>query len=122
MSTRYLFVTIALLAITSSEAARGCSYRGVRWYVGSDSQAQMTVRNTENCGHNIALYGATRIVSISVAQRAAHGIAGRSGLSSFAYKPNPGYVGTDNFVIKVETESAGSSGTTNIRVDVLVTQ
>jgi hypothetical protein len=52
---------------------------------------------------------ATEIVGNRIVQRARHGIAGIS-TNTMAYKPNPGYVGRDEFVVEVAYRQANEPG------------
>ncbi len=61
-----------------------------------------------------------QISSIGIASRAKFGIAGTDGSSFYAYKPNPGFVGKDEFVVTLIGSSGTTRGTATVRVQVTV--
>ena len=70
----------------------GCRYEG-----------SMVVTRDTACERPYRPYSggrAVEIVSNRIVQRARHGIAGASG-NTFAYQPQKGYVGTDDFLVEV---------------------
>ena len=60
------------------------------------------------------------ITSIRLVNRARSGIAGTDGSSFYAYKPNPGFVGRDSFVVELTGTSGTTRGRAEIKVEVTV--
>ena len=59
------------------------------------------------------------IVSNHVIQRARHGIAGANG-NTFAYSPNKGFAGTDEFVVEVAYKQGSENGKFTVHWNVTV--
>ncbi len=59
------------------------------------------------------------ILSNRVIQRARHGIAGANG-NTFAYSPNKGFVGTDEFVVEVAYKQGSENGKFTVHWNVTV--
>ena len=79
----------------------GCRYEG-----------SMVVTRDTACERPYRPYATGRLVQIvgnRVVQRARHGIAGASG-NTFAYKPENGYVGPDDFMVEVAYRQENQSG------------
>src|SRR5262245_13798353 len=126
LRTGFLSATLAaawLLSATTTNAAcvspgfnpsdifcNGCTYQG-----------SMGMSRDEACERVYRARGAEQILSNRVVQRARHGIAGANG-NTFAYKPSTGYVGPDEFTVKVDYRQGNEVGAFFVHWNILVQQ
>jgi hypothetical protein len=92
-----LVASVVLLGAASAQDASSCrvltSWAG--W--GQDGTATFDVGAGKTCLLGASTFG--RFVSSKVAQRPAHGTVRQLSVSSWKYTANPGFTGTDSFVI-----------------------
>jgi hypothetical protein len=88
----------------------GCRYEG-----------SMSMSRDEACERFYRTQGTAQFLSNRVIQRARHGIAGANG-NTFAYKPAKGYVGPDEFTVKVNYRQGSDVGVFFVHWNVLVQQ
>jgi hypothetical protein len=78
------------------------------WYVAAGGVCTSTNRHPEN------------ISRIEITAQPSHGIAGKNGISGIAYRPIPGYRGSDAFTYtvtsKAESRFQGQIATVNVFV------
>jgi hypothetical protein len=105
----------ALLSIASSPAASEprCDNDRFRFDFGASATTRVRVIRDTVCERSIAIHGAYVISGFTIDQRASHGIAGvsaaRDGVTlRWAYKPNAGFTGEDEFVVKVTLVGRGN--------------
>ena len=101
--------------------AADCHVDHYNFVFGSDAQTIMTVKTGKVCTSGFTFRGGG-LQSMQVQQAAQNGVAAVS-VQRLAYKPNPGFVGHDSFVIKVTGETMGRivhRGETNIMFNVSV--
>ena len=117
-ATTVLAGVLALVAATAAEAA--CARSGYRFGPGIDrAQSRWIVDAGKPCA--TVLNPARLFLSgLTIAERAAHGVAGVGSRYQYAYNPQPGYVGRDRFVVRIEFEQNGVRGATLVAVDVVV--
>ena len=96
----------------SGSFCNGCKYEGAM----SMSRDQ-TCERVYNPGG--AAINPMSILSNHVIQRARHGIAGANG-NTFAYSPNKGFVGTDEFVVEVAYKQGNENGKFTVHWNVTV--
>jgi hypothetical protein len=118
---RLVIISFVFALIFPSWALANCSHPPLPWRYGSTlsqtwvSTAGSICSSRSNHPENIA--------SITIVTRASHGIAGRSGPDLVAYKPNPGFKGTDYFEYAVTSNSnyrEGAGLVAHVRIDVVV--
>jgi hypothetical protein len=96
----------------SGSFCNGCKYEGA-----------MSMARDQTCARVYTPGGAAitpmSILSNHVIQRAKHGIAGANG-NTFAYSPNKGFSGTDEFVVEVAYKQGNESGKFTVHWNVTV--
>lgn len=118
-----------LLALAASPAAAAgtCQVTPFQLNFGQDVETRMVVRSGTVCGASFVQGGRGRTISagginhLGIAEQAQHGRAGTSGMTTWGYQSQKGYVGGDRFVV----ESSGEimydrviRGVSRITVDV----
>jgi hypothetical protein len=100
----------------SGRFCNGCKYEGAM----SMSRDQTCERvYTPGGGLGAGSTNQMSILSNHVIQRARHGIAGANG-NTFAYSPNKGFSGTDDFVVEVAYKQGNESGKFTVHWNVTV--
>jgi hypothetical protein len=64
--------------------------------------------------------GVFGILSSKVVTKPKNGIVGKSSVRRYAYKPNPGYFGSDEFDVDVVYDRDGANETTTLHVSVYI--
>jgi hypothetical protein len=102
----------------ASVQAAECIVVGHRATFGSNSTGNFEVSSGQSCHYAFDLRGA--VASSKIATPARHGTVRMIDLSSFEYKPNAGFTGSDSFAIEATGESQTGKGrsvlTMNVRV------
>jgi hypothetical protein len=118
---RLATILFAFALIYPSWALAGCSHPTTSWRFGSTFSATWVSTDGGICSsHN---FHPENIASITMVTRASHGIAGRTGPSLVAYKPNPGFKGTDFFEYAVTSNGhyrEGAGLVAYVRINVVV--
>jgi hypothetical protein len=100
----------------SGRFCNGCKYEGAM----SMSRDQTCERvYTPGGALGVSSTNPMSIVSNRVIQRAKHGIAGANG-NTFAYSPNKGLSGTDEFVVEVAYKQGSENGKFTVHWNVTV--
>jgi hypothetical protein len=102
-----------IAAITNADAA--CKHPPVPWRFGQSITSEWVTDNKSVCVSTN--YHPENIANIEIERKPEHGVAGKSGPFGIAYKPNPGFHGTDTFQYAVRP----NDGRSVARVSVLVT-
>ncbi|MBK9081876.1 MAG: hypothetical protein IPL88_07260 [Rhizobiales bacterium] len=110
----------ALVLIAADAAQAACARSGYRFGPGIHrAQSLWVVEAGKPCA--TVLNPARLFLSgLTIAERASHGVAGVGSRYQYAYNPQPGYVGRDRFVVRIEFEQNGRRGATLVAVDVVV--
>ena len=111
---------LALLLSSVSNAYAACKHDRIPWRFGQ-SMASMWVtddRSVCTSTHNHPEH----IAKIEIESRPQHGVAGKSGPFAVAYKPNPGFHGSDAFTYAVTSNDNYRRGAGLVaRISVFVT-
>jgi|SRR5712671_7072316 len=116
-------IWMALIAIGSiySNDARaqspGCVSR-FTFCAGCDTFTTITVRTGKVC--TIRYTTGSAIFSQKVVVRPRGGVYGTTNETFGAYKPNPGFVGSDSFQVDIEFERSGQRFVTHLKANVNV--
>ena len=119
--TTLLVLAVWICCLTPVEA--GCRVGGFIFAWGSDTSANMLVTGGSTCAINLRAGSRSAFESIRINSRPAHGTAGSSGSYSVAYRPTPGFRGTDSFTFTVRGTGGQAINvvkSTTIRVNVTV--
>jgi hypothetical protein len=108
---RTMLLMLAIWISCSSAADAGCRVGTFRFSWGSDTSASMLVTQGSTCAINLRAGGGSAFGSIKISSRPAHGTAGASGSYSVAYRPKPGFTGSDSFAF---TASGSGSREPNV--------
>jgi hypothetical protein len=96
--------TAASLGACCASSAIAASCTGPFRFYGPTASAQGTTKRDQPC--SIVYGGRSDIIGYNVVQPPRFGVLGSAGHSGgrllTAYKPNPGYMGTDEFAVSVE--------------------
>jgi len=97
-------VAAASLAACCATSAIAANCTGVFRFYGPTASAQGTTRRDQPC--TIVYGGRSDIIGYSIVQPPRFGVLGSAGHSGgrflTAYKPNPGYVGPDEFAVSIK--------------------
>ncbi len=122
--------SILILAASTWPAAAApgaCHVDPFQLSVGADVETHMVVKSGAVCGVSFVQGGRGRTVSagginrLGISEQAGHGRAGTSGMTSWGYASQKGYVGHDRFVVESSVEIMYDRilrGTSHITVDV----
>jgi hypothetical protein len=96
-------ITILFALLSPSMALADCAHPPIPWTYGGTVSSTWVTTNGAICkSHNLHQ---ENIASIQMVTKASHGIAGRAELFAVAYKPNPGFKGSDFFEYAVTSNS-----------------
>ncbi|MBL8589523.1 MAG: hypothetical protein JNK46_13400, partial [Methylobacteriaceae bacterium] len=87
-----------------------------------ESTSLWRTRAGEACAGQLFPGPRTTLHGLAIERQAANGVAG-AGVGSklhYAYNPRPGFVGRDQFVMRIDYEINGQRGASRVRVDVEV--
>jgi hypothetical protein len=113
-------VIIAILSMYSADAyaqSRGCASR-FRFCAGCDTFTTISVRAGKVC--TIRYWTGSAIFGQKVTVRPRGGVYGTANETYGAYKPNPGFVGSDSFQVGIEYERSGQRFVTHLKANVNV--
>jgi hypothetical protein len=102
----------------------GCSVPHFDFVDNGQSRANMYVKAGGVCGFHFRVRGGISgkfgVLGNSVSRPPRHGIVGKASIYQFAYKPNAGYVGDDDFDLRVRYDRYGVKTETTLHVSVSV--
>jgi hypothetical protein len=112
---------VVIVAFSPREAQAVCKIGHYIIRIGETTSANWTTDGSP-CVSNFKLAKTSKFSSLRIASKPSHGFAGRSGVDSIAYRADPGFKGTDAFVISIEGHGKGKpgEGTAIVRVYVRV--
>jgi hypothetical protein len=113
-----LFTPLFLAAVTSAQA-QSCHVPRFRFCAGCTTDLSIGVKRGATC---VIRYwtGSGRVFSQKMVVRPRGGIYGTANVTLGAYRANPGFVGTDQFEVRIEWETQGRRTFTNLRVSATV--
>ncbi len=120
---RFLSATAASFVVMTGVAQANCTRTPFTFGLGTpETDTHWRIERGTSCAGKIhggnGRTGLTSFHSLSVAQRASHGLAGVFSTYRYAYEPAAGFIGKDHFVVKVKFDTNGVNGETNINFDV----
>src|SRR5258707_292592 len=105
---RWIFAGLLLLSIL--DTAEACQIPKYQWSDAYTSTVKITVyRNQTNCSSSMWTAGVA-IKTVRIARNPSHGRAGVLRLSTWAYQPDPDFVGQDEFTVAIDYEKRGTLG------------
>jgi hypothetical protein len=110
--------TIASLASLTPVRADECIVVGSPTTFGADMNGTFEVDAGESCHYAFRLRGA--VESSRILTPAKNGTVRMLNLTSFEYRPHPGYRGTDSFAIEASGESQTGKGASVLNMTVRV--
>jgi hypothetical protein len=113
-------IALLMLACWPVAAKADCDKSPVRWHFGKSVSSYWRVKAGSVCTKELRTAKYTTLTGLAISSKASHGIAGRSGLYSIAYRPEPNFKGTDNFTIAIDGSYGSRSGTALMYVSVTV--
>jgi hypothetical protein len=119
-------ISVAGLA-TAAPALAECSYTRLNLESGTRTSISMVVdRNTActifaNAGSTSLPSGIASFLDTSIVRRPRSGIAGVASKHEWGYKPNPGFVGRDSFVVQMRYVRNTQSQPQTLLIDIDVT-
>lgn len=112
-------ILIAFAALSSAPAhAAECVGSGYRSTFGADGAAFFEVRGGQPCHYAFNVGGVVR--SSKILTRPKNGTVRMLNLTSFEYRPKPGYTGPDTFSIEAVGTSQTGSGRSVLTMNVAV--
>jgi hypothetical protein len=115
-----LIVFLAVLSASTSSIA-GCNSPGLgRWHFGEVHRLEWHSTGGDICATELRPDPQTGMTNLQIATKARHGLAARAGLTGIAYRPAPGFKGTDTFSFSFSGAGIRTSGTTTVQVVVEV--
>jgi hypothetical protein len=115
-----LALVLLLCGLGDAVAACNASPRVGRWHFGETRTLFWHTSEGGICATDLGPAATTQMSSLRIVRRAAHGMAGREGLSGIAYQPKPGFKGVDTFSFAFSGTGSMSKGTTTFTVQVTV--
>src|SRR5947199_9931836 len=107
---RATLATVLLLALGATEAS-ACNYVNFRFFFGTDSETDMTVRSGQPCSMPLITGGRASYSGI-VISRPARGGTARADASGVTYQSKPGFKGADSFPFTLSGTPPLRSGST----------
>ena len=86
---------VVLCAGMPTMASAECKHAPIPWEFGRSISSTWRITGGSTCGSNN--YHPENIARIEIETRPKNGVAGKSGPFGVAYKPNPGFKGSDTF-------------------------
>src|SRR5579871_2091164 len=112
---------VILLASVPTAASADCNSPGLgKWRFGETIKLVWHSTDGGICSTDLRPYSSTQMLNLQIVARPRHGTAGRSGLTSIAYRPAPGFKGTDSFTVSLSGIGHITQGTTTVQVAVTV--
>lgn len=116
-----MVITLGATTVSAGAQTAGrCDLQGVFWQPGNDVHTRLIVGSGVPCRRGISSNINIEFVRAEVSGKARNGIAGAANAYTFAYKSNPGYVGSDNFQITFHIRQGGQMVKTRYNVAVEV--
>src|SRR4051794_27841872 len=116
---RQLVIAILFLMSLGIAEASACSFVNFRFFFGTDSETDMTVRSGQPCSIPLVTGGRASYSGI-VISRPARGGTARATSSGASYQSRPGYKGPDSFAFTASGTTPHRTGSTTIEVRVTV--
>ena len=114
-------LALAVLLLTSAGVAEAsaCNFVNFRFFFGTDSDTDMTVRSGQPCSMPLITGGRASYSGI-VISRPARGGTARADSSGVTYQSRPGFKGPDSFAFTVSGTTPFRTGSTTVVVRVSV--
>lgn len=111
-------VILASLASVSAAQAIECNVKGNRTVFGQSVNAGFSIKSGRSCTSGYTSGG--MVQDAKVAQQPQHGSVRLLNNSSFEYRAQPGYAGSDAFVIEATGSDTRGTGTSVVTYSVTV--
>jgi hypothetical protein len=115
---RTILATVLLMILGMADAS-ACSFVNFRFFFGTDSETDMTVRSGQPCSIPL-ITGGRASYSGFVISRLPRGGTARANSSDATYQSKPGYKGPDSFAFTASGTTPFRTGSTTIEVRVTV--
>jgi hypothetical protein len=99
--------------------ASACSFVNFRFFFGTDSETDMTVRSGQPCSIPLVTGGRASYSSMVISRPPRNGTA-RANSSGATYQSRPGYRGPDSFAFTASGTTPHRTGSTTIEVRITV--
>jgi hypothetical protein len=116
---RRLALAVALLMTAGIAEASACNFVNFRFFFGTDSDTDMTVRSGQSCSIPLITGGRASYSGIVISRQARAGRAGADS-SGVTYQAKAGYKGPDSFAFTVSGTNPHTTGSTTVVVRVTV--
>src|ERR1041384_1000301 len=110
-----LALAVLLLMGAGVAEASACSFVNFRFFFGTDSETDMTVRSGQPCSMPLITGGRASYSGIRISRPARGGMA-RADSSGVTYQSRPGYKGPDSFAFTVSGTTPHRTGSTTVEV------
>jgi len=123
-----LATAVAVAAAGVVRADQDCNFPHFRFTDDGVTSASIWVRSGAGCKFHFeipnSVFGLSGILSSSVTLRPRNGLLGRNTSRIYVYKPNDGFVGADQFEIKVHYNRDNNTGdhVSLLRIDATVSK
>jgi hypothetical protein len=100
-----------------------CLHPRVRYVQNGTTEFYIYVKAGTSCGFALngsGSAGATGILSVNISARPKHGVLGSASIRGYAYKPEDGFIGRDDFSLEVRYENGASEANTTFHATVYV--
>ena len=114
-----LALAVLLLMGAGIAEASACNFVNFRFFFGTDSETDMTVRSGEPCSMPLITGGRASYSGIVISRQARAGTA-RADSSGVTYRSRPGYKGPDSFAFRVSGTTPHRTGSTTVEVRITV--
>jgi len=115
---RAILATVLLMILGVAEAS-ACNFVNFRFFFGTDSETDMTVRSGQSCSMPLITGGRASYSGILISRPARGGTA-RADASGVTYRSKAGYRGPDSFAFTVSGTTPFRTGSTTVVVRVAV--
>jgi hypothetical protein len=114
-----LVIAILLFLSLGVAEASACSFVNFRFFFGTNSETDMTVRSGQPCSIPLVTGGRASYSSMVISRPARNGTAHTTS-SGATYQSRPGYKGPDSFAFTASGTTPHRTGSTTIEVRVTV--
>jgi len=114
-----LALAVVLLTSAGIVEASACNFVNFRFFFGTDSETDMSVRSGQPCSMPLITGGRASYSGIRIS-RQARGGAARADSSGVTYQSRPGFRGPDSFAFTVSGTTPFRTGSTTVEVRVTV--
>jgi hypothetical protein len=111
---------VGITGFAEAQTMRRCDVERGTWTFGIVNRFAISTPAGQPCEVSLNPGGTTFLERVSIARRAANGVAGASGNRRFAYAPRAGFRGRDAFRVRLHGENRGQPATGEIEVSVTV--